>query len=97
MQMGLHRDPKHLPGMSVLAVEVRRRLWVTIIEMAVQASLDSGMPALFSFNYFDTLPPSNINDDEIDETTQDFPQQEDSAILTQTSLQLLLLKSLRIR
>jgi hypothetical protein len=36
MQMGLHRDPKHLPPMPVLQVELRRRLWVTILEMLVQ-------------------------------------------------------------
>jgi hypothetical protein len=92
MQMGLHRDPKHLPEMSVLQVELRRRLWATIVEMIIQSSLDSAMPPRISFDDFDTEPPSNNNDDEI---------LEDSAVLqphpkntyTSTSLQLLLLDS----
>ena len=97
MQMGLHRDPGYLPKMSVLCVELRRRLWATIIEMVVQSSLDSGMPALLSFNDFDTLPPSNIDDNELDETTEVIPRSKDRAIFTQTSLQVLLLQSLRLR
>lgn len=97
MQMGLHRDPEHLPGISVFVIELRRRLWATVIEMVVQSSLDSGMPPMFSWNNFDTRPPANINDTDIDETTKALPSSEDSTMFTQTSLQLLFLKSLRAR
>ena len=97
MQMGLHRDPEHLPKMSILSVELRRRIWATVIEMAIQSSLESGMPLLISFSDFDTMPPLNINDSEIDESTQVLPAAQDGATFTQTSLQLALLQSLRIR
>ena len=97
MQMGLHRDPEHLPKMSILSVELRRRLWATIMEMTVQSSLESGLPPLISFNDFDTKPPLNINDSEVDELTQVLPIAKDLATFTQTSLQLALLQSLRIR
>ncbi|KAI0521423.1 hypothetical protein F5B22DRAFT_572220 [Xylaria bambusicola] len=69
MQIGLHRDPKHLPSMSSLQAEVHRRLWYTILELLVQSSLDSAMPPRISLEDFDTEAPSNINDDEIDEST----------------------------
>jgi hypothetical protein len=33
--MGLHRDPKYFPSMTVLQAEIRRRLWATIVELNV--------------------------------------------------------------
>ena len=96
MNMGLHRDPKYLPPMSVLQAEVRRRLWATILELAVQSSLGSEMPARISFDEFDTEQPSNVNDDEMQESTstlQPHPKDE----FTTTSIQLALLSSLRTR
>ncbi|KAI0844735.1 hypothetical protein F5Y00DRAFT_188022 [Daldinia vernicosa] len=96
MQIGLHRDPKHLPRMSILQAELRRRLWATILEIVVQSSLDSAMPPRISFDDFDTEAPSNNNDDEIDETTttlQSHPKND----CTSTSLQLILLDLVPIR
>lgn len=96
MQIGLHRDPKHLPAMSVLQAEIRRRLWATILEFILQTSLDTAMPPRISFDEFDTEAPSNINDDELDDSTT-IPQSHPTSIYTQTSIQLILLKSLPIR
>ncbi|KAL9621514.1 MAG: hypothetical protein Q9160_004044 [Pyrenula sp. 1 TL-2023] len=96
MQIALHRDPKHLPPMTVSQAEVRRRLWATILEIAVQSSLDSDMPPRISFDEFDTESPSNVNDDEIDESTAVLqPHSRDEFTMTLT--QLILLDSLRIR
>jgi hypothetical protein len=83
--------------MSVLHAELRRRLWATIVEMNVQFSLDSGMQPLFSTDDFDTLPPANIDDSEIDETTKVAPASKKSTEFTDTSIQITLLKSLPIR
>ncbi|KAJ8129598.1 hypothetical protein O1611_g4035 [Lasiodiplodia mahajangana] len=96
MQIGLHRDPKHLPRMSVLEAEVRRRLWYTILEMLVQSSLDAAMPPRISFEDFDTELPSNNNDDEIDESTTAL-QPHPRAAYTSTAMQLLLIDSLPSR
>jgi hypothetical protein len=62
----------------------------------MQASLDTAMPPRISSDEYDTLPPSNINDDEMNETiaaTQPHPR----GTYTSTSLQLLLLDSLPTR
>ena len=96
MQIGLHRDPKHLPPMSVLQAEIRRRLWATVLDLAVQASLDSSMPPRISLDEFDTEPPSNINDDELDSSTTLLNPPLRTA-LTSTSSQLALLDSLPVR
>lgn len=96
MQVGLHRDPKHFPSMSLMQSELRRRLWATILEMVAQSSLDSAMPPRISVDEFDARPPANINDDEMDEfTTIVKPKPRD--VHTSTSTQLLLLDSLPSR
>lgn len=61
--MGLHRDPRHLPEMTPLAAEMRRRLWNTILEISLQASLAKGGPPLLSMADFDTEMPGNIEDE----------------------------------
>jgi hypothetical protein len=65
IHMGLHRDPAFLPPRTTFAAEMRRRLWNTILEMALQSSLTSGGPPLISLDDFDTAPPGNFDDDQI--------------------------------
>jgi hypothetical protein len=96
MQIGLHRDPRHLPPMSLLQAEIRRRLWTTVLEMIVQSSLDSGLSARISTEEFDTEAPSNVNDDEIDDLTTILPAHS-VEMFTTTSMQLLLLQSIPVR
>ncbi|KAJ5955155.1 Transcription factor [Penicillium viridicatum] len=95
MQIGLHHDPKHLPAMSLLQAELRRRLWATVLEMAIQ-SADSAMPPIISLNHFDTEAPSNYNDDEIDESTIELVPHPTSTYTT-SSTQLILLDSIPTR
>lgn len=98
MQIGLHREPKSptraVP--SVLDAELRRRLWATILDLVVQASLDAWMPPRIYLEEFDTEPPSNINDDEMNESTL-ATSPHPRTTFTTTSLQLALLDSLPVR
>ncbi|KAI0406885.1 hypothetical protein F4802DRAFT_80531 [Xylaria palmicola] len=96
MQIGLHRDPRHLPSMSLLEAEVRRRLWYTILEFLVQSSLDSAMPPRISYDDFDTEAPSNNNDDEIEESTTAL-HPHPRGTCTSMAMQLLLIDSLPSR
>lgn len=93
--MGLHRDPCHFPDMPFYHVEMRRRLWCTILELDVQVSMDLGMVPTTSD--FDTLSPSNIDDDAFDETTTTLPRQATPSTLTRNSLQIVLRSSLVAR
>ncbi|KXJ86987.1 hypothetical protein Micbo1qcDRAFT_108000, partial [Microdochium bolleyi] len=108
MQIGLHRDPVHLSqthpskAMSTPAAEVRRRLWATVLELAVQMALDASMPARISVDEFDTLPPANIDDEELMSTTAALSSSTKSRgrperYFTDTSIQLLLLVSIPLR
>ncbi|CAK7274827.1 hypothetical protein SEPCBS57363_006363 [Sporothrix epigloea] len=84
MYMGLHRDPDHLPKrISHLAAEMRRRIWNTILEVIVSTSLDAGGPVMLSETDFDTRPPSNIDDEALEESVL----AETAGPATQTALQ----------
>jgi hypothetical protein len=96
MQVGLHRDPKHIPDMPLWRAELRRRLWATILEMLVQSSLDSSMPPRISAEDFDTEPPANINDEELDTSTTAI-QGSSRETYTGVSMQLVLLDSIPTR
>ncbi|KAL7915056.1 hypothetical protein GGI35DRAFT_168149 [Trichoderma velutinum] len=65
IQMGLHRDPHHLPRRSLFANEMHRRLWNTILEMLLRTSLTSGGPPLIRLEDFDTEPPGNFDDEQL--------------------------------
>jgi hypothetical protein len=97
MSMGLHRDPSHFPKISIFHAEIRRRMWATIIELATQSSLDCGMPPMFSYYEFDCEPPSNYDDADIDEQTKVYPPRKPDSVLTDTSIQITLLRSLPTR
>lgn len=96
MQCGLHREPRHLPGVSMFNAELRRRLWATILDMVVQASLDASMPPRISLDEFDIEPPSNINDEEMNESTTIIVPHPRTTF-TSTSVQLSLLDTLPVR
>lgn len=99
LYIGLHRDPNHLPKMSVLAAEIRRRLWATILEILVQSSMDSGGPPFISPNDYDTKPPGNFDDEDLlgDDVSTQTPSPRPITTFTDTSVQLALLDSIKIR
>lgn len=97
ISVGLHRDPKYFPNVSVLQAEIRRRLWATIVELNIQFSAEAGMRPLISLDDFDTEPPANINDEDINEDTNSSPVSKPSSVFTQTSIQIILLSSLKTR
>lgn len=63
--MGLHRDPTSLQISSNFAVEMRRRLWNTILEINLQSGLTSGGLPFISLDDFDTECPGNFDDDQL--------------------------------
>ncbi|KUL87048.1 hypothetical protein ZTR_05751 [Talaromyces verruculosus] len=100
MHMGLHVDPDHLGEMNELQKQIRRRLWYTILEMNVQAALDSGMSPMIHDGDYNTQPPSNVSDRDLLHTTG---QQQEEALdglfesSNQSSLQSILAESLPLR
>ncbi|KAJ6095537.1 hypothetical protein N7486_006283 [Penicillium sp. IBT 16267x] len=94
---GLHRDPCNFPAISIFDGEMRRRIWATIMELNVQLAIDTAMPPLLAEADYDTRPPANIDDEDIDPSTTVLPPVQLQDFFTDSSLQILLLKSFPIR
>ncbi|PKY03675.1 hypothetical protein P168DRAFT_270105 [Aspergillus campestris IBT 28561] len=73
MVMGLHLDPTRFAELSAFQIEQRRRLWVTVVEMDLQASIASGMPVTIPEIDFGPLVPANLNDTDFDELAVELP------------------------
>lgn len=99
MQIGLHRDPKNLPPMSMLEAEVRRRVWATVIELALQASMDSALPPRISLDEFDTESPANTKDEHLSVPSEVAATAGPTSTeqFTPTSVQIALLESFPVR
>lgn len=92
--MGLHRDPSCLPVRTLLAAEMRRRLWNTILELSIESSMNAGGPPLISLQDFDTAPPGNFNDEDL---TAENPSPASAKTFTQTTVAIALRKTFPIR
>lgn len=97
MSVGLHRDPARLPAMPTLEIEMRRRLWATIIELVLDSSMDAGGPPMFSLDDFDCSLPLNINDAELDVDGDSKVTPHDLTEYTDTSIQIALGKTFAVR
>ncbi len=92
--MGLHRDPSSLPTKTIFFAEMRRRVWNTILELALQSSINSGGPPLISIADFNTEAPGNFDDEQLlDENST--VKLEDN--FTQSSIAIALRKTFPIR
>lgn len=72
---GMHRDPALLSTgkISPFEKEMKKRLWVTIMELEMQSSLESGLQSSLTGLYWDTPCPANLPDDAFSAETQDLP------------------------
>lgn len=73
MVMGLHLRPAEFKKISPFHAELRRRIWVTIVQMDLQASIAASMPSIVPDIDFNQLAPANLNDSDFDESTAELP------------------------
>ncbi len=59
-RMGYHRDPSRLPGVSVFDGEMRRRVWVNIVQIESLMSFQLGFPSMIPMDFCDTADPLNL-------------------------------------
>lgn len=97
MLSGYHRDPGRHAKISVFSKEMRRRIWFSIVELDLQIAIDRGMPPSIQASDYDTVPPLNINDDDIQENTSEFPRERPLSEITDSSFQAIMSKSLPLR
>ncbi|KAL6711662.1 hypothetical protein ACN47E_004596 [Coniothyrium glycines] len=94
MAMGLHMDPASVPGITPYHVEMRRRLWATILEMDLQASMAVGMPVVVPKLDSGNLVPANLNDTDFDESSAKLPTSRPLTNQTDSLYQICLASSL---
>lgn len=73
MVMGLHIDTNKSPEISAFQAEMRRRLWVTIVELDLQTSMAAGMPMMTPALNTSSLIPSNLDDKDFGEASTELP------------------------
>lgn len=97
MAAGYHREPSPTVRISPYYREIRRRLWMTIVELDIQASVERGMPPSVRIEDFNIISPLNIDDDKLQESSQDPLQGLPLATLTDTTFQAIMYRSLAVR
>ncbi|KAI5917023.1 hypothetical protein F4810DRAFT_698280 [Camillea tinctor] len=95
MLMGLHVDPSGLPGTSIYEAQMRRRLWMTILEFELESCVNCGACPTISLDDLDFLPPSNLHDHQL--KSEESPNELSRETFTYTSIQIGLSRSLRLR
>jgi hypothetical protein len=97
MVMGLHVNLSQSTKLSFYQAECRRRLWITIVELDLQASITSGMPVMTTELDFGPLTPLNLNDPDFDESTLEPPSPASLSEATDSLAQITLASSLAHR
>ncbi|KAI5368862.1 hypothetical protein J4E82_010317 [Alternaria postmessia] len=96
---GMHRDPC-LVGhgkISPFDEQMKKRLWVTVMEMELQSSIESGFQSGLTGLYFDTPAPANLADEAFSPDTQHVPLGQPTEYFTSASYLAMTLKSLPLR
>ncbi|KAI0518343.1 hypothetical protein F5B22DRAFT_82080 [Xylaria bambusicola] len=93
--VGLHIHPTKLPGLSFFEQEMRRRLWTTCQELALQAAVNEGRPSPILRGDDNGPPPLNLADEQFDTHTTIVPLVSED--FTHTSILIALHKSFPIR
>ncbi|KAH8161483.1 hypothetical protein CIB48_g6760 [Xylaria polymorpha] len=59
-RMGYHRDPSNLLGISPFNGEMRRRVWLNIVQVEALMSYEMGFPSMVPSEFCDTDVPRNL-------------------------------------
>ncbi|KAF3389018.1 hypothetical protein F1880_003481 [Penicillium rolfsii] len=64
-RMGYHRDPREMADISIFEGEMRRRVWLYIVQIDALASFHMGLPSMIPTEYCDTEVPRNLYDTDL--------------------------------
>jgi len=85
MRQGMHRDSRPYDTLSPFQGEMRRRKWHVIRSIDTILSFQCGLPGMIKCCDFDTALPSNIYDEEFDDSTKVLPPSRPNTEITQVS------------
>jgi hypothetical protein len=96
IHMEYHRDAKHFPNISPFSSEMRRRIWVLIIQLDFSISTQMGLPRLVKESQTDVAEPQNLADSDFDEHTLELPLSRPETEVTPTLYTLAKLRLLSV-
>ncbi|KAI0485401.1 hypothetical protein F4859DRAFT_502730 [Xylaria cf. heliscus] len=64
-RMGYHRDPRNLLGISPFDGEMRRRVWLNIVQVEALMSYEMGFPSMIPSEFCDTDVPRNLENTDL--------------------------------
>lgn len=73
LQQGYHRDPSQHPNISIFDAEMRRRIWCCVAQHELLFSVKVGLPKGIRYSECDSMPPRNLNEDELFEDMTQLP------------------------
>jgi hypothetical protein len=90
LHQGLHRDPSLFPtgSMDALTIELRRRIWHQLGHLEFRAAECKGQEPSLSEDYYTTLFPRNVEDDELINGASPGPAPYDEERFTSMTFQL---------
>jgi hypothetical protein len=83
--------------MSPFDEQMKKRLWVTVMELELQSSIESGIQSGLTGLYFDTPAPANLADEAFSPDMQEVPLGQSVEYFTSASYLTITLKSLSLR
>ena len=72
-RMGYHRDPGSLSGISPFDAEMRRRLWLNIVQIDALMSFQMGFPSMIPPQFCDTAVPRNLEFSDLRQDMTELP------------------------
>lgn len=97
MATGLHQDPEKAERMSKFDKEMRRKLWVTIVELDMRFSLLMGFPCAISSSQINIAEILNVDDESLTLEMEEYPEPLPQTTYTQALPQIALTSSIRER
>ncbi|KAH6075346.1 hypothetical protein HBI67_052590 [Parastagonospora nodorum] len=96
---GMHRDPSLVTAGKVpqFEREMKKRLWITIMELELQSSLESGLQSSLTALYWDSPAPANVPDDALTTEVQELPASRPLEYFTSASYLCVSAKSIPLR
>ncbi|KAJ4379340.1 hypothetical protein N0V86_005385 [Didymella sp. IMI 355093] len=90
LNQGLHRDPSLFPvgSMDALTIELRRRIWHQLGHLEFRAAECKGQEPSLSEDYYTTLFPRNVEDEELVDGASPGPAPYDEERFTSITFQL---------
>ncbi|KIW05313.1 hypothetical protein, variant [Verruconis gallopava] len=82
MRLGLHRDPSHTAKISPFNGEMRRRLWLAIVQCDLTTSIQMGLPRMLRERSYDTHEPLNLLDSDLVDEMAELPASRPDSVIT---------------